>query len=229
MCAAATDRSRLRRRERASRIAGLYAVTPDSGDTADLVARVAAAIAGGAATIQYRHKAAAEPLRRAQALALRAHPATRDALFVVNDDVALAAEVAADGVHLGEDDADPVVARALLGEDAIIGVSCYNDFARAEAMAAAGADYVAFGSFYGSSVKPAARRAGIELLERGRGLGVPVIAIGGITIDNAPRLIRAGADAVAVITALFGARDSAGVQAAARSFCSAIAGARKAP
>ena len=225
MSAAATEAARLRR-ARAARIAGLYAVTPDSHDTADLVARVAAAIAGGAATIQYRHKTADAALRRAQASALRAMPQMRDALFIVNDDVALAAEVGADGVHLGEDDAALDAARAALGERSIIGVSCYEDFARAEAMAAAGADYIAFGSFFSSSVKPAARRADPALLERARALPVPVVAIGGITLDNAPGLIRAGADAVAIITGVFAAADPALVQGAARALCTAITAAR---
>jgi thiamine-phosphate pyrophosphorylase len=110
----------------------------------------------------------------------------------------------------------------LLGPERIVGVSCYDDFARAEAAVAAGADYVAFGSFYASGVKPAARRAPLALLERARRLGVPVVAIGGITAGNAPELVRAGADALAVITAVFGAADAAGVEAAARALCGAI-------
>jgi thiamine-phosphate pyrophosphorylase len=226
MSAAAIDAVE-RRRARAARLAGLYAVTPDSNDTAELVARVVAAIAGGATTIQYRHKTADNALRRAQASALRAIPAMRDALFIVNDDVALAAEVGADGVHLGEDDPGLDHARAILGERALIGISCYNDFARAEAMAAAGADYIAFGSFFSSSVKPAARRADVELLERARALPVPVVAIGGITVENAPGLIRAGADAVAIITAVFAAGDPTDVRRAASALCTAIAAARE--
>jgi len=125
-------------------------------------------------------------------------------------------------VHLGEEDGTVGAARRLLGPDRIVGVSCYNDFARAEAAVAAGADYVAFGSFFASGVKPGARRAGLALLERARGLGVPVVAIGGITAENAPTLFDAGADAVAVITAVFGAPDAAAVTAAARALCAAI-------
>jgi thiamine-phosphate pyrophosphorylase len=123
--------------------------------------------------------------------------------------------VGADGVHIGEDDGDIAAARWRLGPDRILGVSCYDDFARAETAVAAGADYVAFGSFFASTVKPAARRADVRLLERARSLGVPVVAIGGITSENASELFAAGADAVAVISDVFDARD---VAAAARAF-----------
>jgi len=206
--------SLVRRRARAGRIAGLYAVTPDLADTADLVARVEAALEGGAAVIQYRNKTADAALRHAQAAALARTHAARGGLFIVNDDAALAAAVGADGVHLGEDDGGIAAARELLGPDRIVGISCYNDLGRAEAAVAAGADYVAFGSFYASSVKPGARRAELPLLGRARALGVPVVAIGGITVENAPELERAGARAVAVISAVFGAAD---VEAAARA------------
>ena len=120
-------------------------------------------------------------------------------------------------MHLGEDDGGIAAARELVGPDRIIGVSCYDDFERAEAAVAAGADYVAFGSFFASRVKPDARRADVALLAARRALGVPVVAIGGITADNARRAERAGADAVAVISAVFGAPD---VEAAARAIAS---------
>lgn len=207
------------RRARARRLAGLYAVTPDLADTDDLVARVVAALAGGACAIQYRNKSADRDLKRVQASALARVHATRDGLYIVNDDVELAADVGADGVHIGEDDGGIAAVRALLGPDRIVGVSCYNEFARAEAAVAAGADYVAFGSFFASTVKPAARRADVALLGRARSLGVPVVAIGGITVENARELFAAGADAVAVISDVFGARD---VEAAARAVASAF-------
>jgi thiamine-phosphate pyrophosphorylase len=203
------------RRARARRLTGLYAVTPDLADTDDLVARVAAALAGGACAIQYRNKAAELALRHAQASALARVHVTRGGLYIINDDVDLAAAVGADGVHIGEDDGDVAAVRARLGTDRILGVSCYDDFARAETAVAAGADYVAFGSFFASTVKPAARRADVRLLARARSLGVPVVAIGGITAENASELFAAGADAVAVISDIFGARD---VAAAARAF-----------
>ncbi|MEO8675833.1 MAG: thiamine phosphate synthase [Casimicrobiaceae bacterium] len=219
MPAARTDDAHARRRVRAQRIAGLYAVTPDLADTADLASRVAAALAGGAAVIQYRNKAADTALRRAQAIALARVQAIRGGLYIVNDDAVLAVEVGADGVHVGEDDAAIAAARVIVGPDRIVGASCYNDLGLAHAAVAAGADYVAFGSFFPSAVKPDARRAEVDMLGPARTLGVPVVAIGGITAANAPVLIRAGADAVAVITAVFDAPD---VEAAARAIANAF-------
>jgi thiamine-phosphate pyrophosphorylase len=214
MPAARIDDALARRRARARRIAGLYAITPDLADTADLTARVTAALAGGAAAVQYRNKVADAALRHAQAHALARVHALRGGVLIVNDDAALAAAVGADGVHVGEDDASIVAAREIVGPDRLVGASCYNDLDRARAAVAAGADYIAFGSFFSSTVKPNARRAELELLAAARALDVPVVAIGGITADNASSLVGAGADAVAVITAVFDAPD---VEAAARA------------
>ncbi len=216
MCAAGTDRPAVVARQRVARaLRGLYAITPDLADTRLLVARVEAAIAGGAAAIQYRNKTANVALRREQALALTRACAVHGVPLIVNDDPALARDVHAAGVHVGEDDAALAAARSAVGETLLIGVSCYGDFARAEQVAAAGADYVAFGSFFSSSVKPAARRADLALLDRARSLPVPVVAIGGITAGNAGALAKAGADAVAVITGVFGHDDLADVTRAA--------------
>ena len=201
---------------RAAGIAGLYAVTPDTADTSLLVRKVDAAIRGGATVVQYRNKRADAALRLAQAGALARLPAMRDARLIVNDDAAVAAAVGADGVHLGEDDVAIDAARAIVGADRLIGVSCYDDFTRARVAVAAGADYVAFGSFFASTTKPAARRADLALLASAKALGVPVVAIGGITAANARVLFDAGADAVAVIADLFGHdSDEAIVRAAA--------------
>jgi thiamine-phosphate pyrophosphorylase len=209
MPAAATDDSAALRRARVRRLAGLYAVTPDLADTADLVARVEAAITGGASAIQYRNKTADPALARAQAAALARVHAARGALYFVNDDPVLAAAVGADGVHVGEDDGAIAAARAIVGPDRLVGVSCYNDVELARAAVAAGADYVAFGSFFLSSVKPEALRAELSLLRDASSLGVPVVAIGGIDAGNAGDLFAAGADAVAVISAVFAAGDVA--------------------
>ncbi len=212
MSAAATERA-----ARRARIAGLYAVTPDATDTPLLCAQVAAAIEGGARAVQYRNKSAAPALRAEQAAALASVCAAHGALLIVNDDAELAAAVNADGVHLGEDDGDVASARARVGDAMLIGVSCYNDAQRARDLAAAGADYVAFGSFFLSSVKPGARRADLALLTGARTLGVPVVAIGGITADNARSLVAAGADAVAVISAVFAPGEPAAITRAARA------------
>jgi thiamine-phosphate pyrophosphorylase len=196
-------------------IKGLYAVTPDCDDTASLLAMTGAAIAGGARLVQYRHKTAGPELRRAQAVALLELCRRHNVLFIVNDNVELAAEIGAPGVHIGRDDGLLEAARARLGPGVVIGVSCYREMARARAAAAGGANYIAFGGFYPSQVKPGAGGAAPALLTEVRSLGLPVVAIGGITPDNAAPLIHAGADAVAVITALYSAPD---VTAAARQF-----------
>ena len=211
------------RQARVSRVAGLYAVTPDMNDTAVLVRKVGAALDGGASVIQYRNKRADAPTRRAQAQALARLHQGREGLLVVNDDVGIAAEIDADGVHLGEDDVDIAAAREQLGADRLIGVSCYADFNRAREAVAAGADYVAFGSFFPSMTKPGARRAGLDLLQRAGELSVPVVAIGGIDVGNVRTLIDAGADAVAVVSAVFSFDDTRRIRAAAQSLARAFA------
>jgi len=196
---------------------GLYAITPDLEDIALLVAKVEAAIAGGAQVIQYRNKTASPWLRRKQAAMLSRVCDGGGALFIVNDDTTLARDVRAAGVHLGEDDGDVVRARAIGGDAMLIGVSCYNDLSRAKRLVAEGADYVAFGSFHLSPTKPGARRAEPALLRRARKLHVPVVAIGGITAANGRELVAAGADALAVITDVFDHDDLAEVTRAAAS------------
>src|SRR4249919_1041134 len=185
---------------------GLYLVTPDDADTARLLARVRPLLPF-AALLQYRNKQADDGLRHAQAVALA--QACRDAgvSFIVNDDARIAADVKADGVHLGEHDGAIEDARALLGEAAIIGVSCYDDATRADTAAREGADYLAFGAFFPSSTKPNARRATPALLQQARRHGLPLVAIGGITPDNARPLIEAGADLVAIVSGVFDAPD----------------------
>jgi thiamine-phosphate pyrophosphorylase len=186
---------------------GLYAITPERLD------RVEEALASGAlCALQYRNKStnAARRLREARRLArlCREHGVP----FIVNDDVELALAVEAAGVHLGREDEDLVAARARL-PGRILGASCYNRLDLAERAVAAGADYVAFGSVFASPTKPAAVRAPLALF--GRDLGVPKVAIGGITLENAPLVVAAGADCVAVITDLFDAPD---VAARARAY-----------
>ncbi|HSV19630.1 MAG TPA: thiamine phosphate synthase [Casimicrobiaceae bacterium] len=214
MCAALIDAVGLRR-VRARRLRGLYALTPDTRDTAALVAAVAAALDGGAAAVQYRSKDPDAALRAAQARALARVLAARGGLYIVNDDAALAREVGADGVHIGAGDGSVAAARDALGPERLIGVSCYDDLERARAAVAAGADYVAFGSMFASPTKPHARRADPALLARAQAFGVPVVAIGGITAANADVLFAAGADAVAVIGDVFAHDDPQAVREAA--------------
>jgi thiamine-phosphate pyrophosphorylase len=211
-------------RSRAS-LAGLYVLTPDGADTQRLADQVHAALAGGASAVQYRNKTAPPDVRLEQARALRAACAADGAIFIVNDDVELAAAVEADGVHLGRDDATVAAARKRLGSEAMIGVSCYDSLARAEAAVGAGADYIAFGSFFASSVKPDAVHADVTLLSAARQRwNVPVVAIGGITSANASLLIAAGADAVAVISDVFGSADPRVVAQRARQIAELFSG-----
>ncbi|HSO06759.1 MAG TPA: thiamine phosphate synthase [Pelomicrobium sp.] len=190
------------------RVGGVYAITPELADTALLLAKSEAALRGGAAWLQYRCKLAAPDLRRAQAMALRQLCARFGRPFIVNDDVDLAQAVAADGVHLGAEDGSIVAARGRLGPAAIIGASCYDRLEAAERAVADGADYVAFGSVFPSAVKPSAVRAPLTLFrEAAARVPVPLVAIGGITAANAASVISAGADAVAVISAIFDAPD----------------------
>jgi thiamine-phosphate pyrophosphorylase len=188
-------------------IEGLYAVTPDLADTALLIAKVEVVLAAGARLLQYRNKSIDADARHEQAAALLERCRMYGATLIINDDVALAYALDADGVHVGADDAAVSVARARLGNGKIVGASCYDDLQRARTAASQGADYVAFGSFFPSSIKPGAVRAPLSLLSAARTLGLPVVAIGGITPDNAAELITGGADAVAVISALFTASD----------------------
>lgn len=189
---------------------GLYAVTPERSERAHLLSDVEAALAGGCRIVQYRDKSSPMAERVARAHALRALTRRFDAKLLINDDLLLCQLVDADGVHLGQDDGNLKLARALLGPQRIIGASCYADFALAEAAAAAGADYVAFGAVYPSPTKPAAARAPVDLfLQANSRLTVKSCAIGGITLANAAPLIAAGADMLAVITDLFAAPDIA--------------------
>ena len=201
---------------------GLYAITdarliPDDR----LTDAVEQAILGGARLIQYRDKSHDAARRLAQAEALNKLCRLHQVPLIINDDVELAAQVGAAGVHVGQDDPAFAIARACLGKNALIGVSCYDRLDLALEAARAGADYVAFGAFFPSPTKPTEARASIALLRKARAaLSVPIIAIGGITPDNAPLLLDVGADALAVVSAVFAQPD---IQAAARRFAALFA------
>ncbi len=187
---------------------GLYAITPEGLAPDILLTRVEAALAGGAIIVQYRDKGG-NPMRRYKiASALLALCRRHGARLIVNDDLALVLAIDADGAHLGGEDGDLAVARRALGAGKLLGASCYGDFGRARSAVEAGADYVAFGAVYASPTKPHAPRAPLDLFARCRDeLRIPACAIGGITPDNAPPLLAAGADMLAVITDLFEAAD----------------------
>lgn len=188
---------------------GLYAITPDESDTGLLLARVAPVLQAGTAWLQYRNKGADAALRTEQALALLPLCRRHGVPLIINDDWHLAATIGADGAHVGRDDGQLRNAREALGADAILGASCYDDLELARSAGAAGASYVAFGAFFPSPTKPLAPRAALELLRDSADLGLPRVAIGGITPDNARSLVSAGADFVAVISGIFDAPDPA--------------------
>ena len=187
---------------------GLYLVTPESDDDDALASYVEAALAGMPAVLQYRSKLASPGTRLAQAVRLGTLCRSAGVPFIINDDIALACQVDADGVHVGKADGDLAAVRAQIGGGRLLGVSCYNEWWRAEAAVSAGADYIAFGAMFPSPTKPDTVRAAPALLTRARAeLPVSVVAIGGITLDTAPALIAAGATQLAVISDVFSAPD----------------------
>jgi thiamine-phosphate pyrophosphorylase len=192
-----------------SRLSGLYAITDAAlQEPEQLPERVALAIDGGARLVQYRDKSGDRAARLHQARVLAELCRARGALLIINDDAQLAADSGADGVHLGRDDGDPAAARRRLGAGAIIGVSCYDQWARALQAVEQGADYIAFGRFFPSRTKPQAVQASLDLIRRAKQqLAVPVAAIGGITAQNGAQLVAAGADMLAVVQGVFAAAD----------------------
>ena len=196
------------------RLRGLYAITPDSLDAEATRRKVRDALEGGIAALQYRNKLAPAAQRRGEVKALLQMCREKEVPLIVNDDIELALASGAEGLHLGAEDGDLLAARGRL-RGKLLGASCYDRYEFAERAVAAGADYVSFGSVFPSPTKPAAVRAPLELFARARALGVPLVAIGGITLENAPQLLRAGADALAVISDLFDAPD---VAARARAY-----------
>lgn len=189
---------------------GLYAITPERSDRARLLTEVEAALQGGCRLLQYRDKTSPPAERVSRAHALRALTRRHSARLLINDDLPLCRLVDADGVHLGRDDGNLKLARAILGPQAILGASCYAEPALAAAAQQAGADYVAFGAVYPSSTKPDAATATVNLFfDQKPQLTAALCAIGGITVANAPPLLAAGVNLLAVITDLFSAPDIA--------------------
>ncbi len=206
------------------KLRGLYAIT-DSQLLAGgkLLPYVEAALKGGARLLQYRDKSSDEARRLREAEALRELCARHGAQLIINDDAELAARLGV-GLHLGQGDGSLAAARALLGRKAIIGATCHARLDLAEQAIREGASYVAFGRFFDSNTKPGAPAASLELLAQARQLaGLPIVAIGGVTLDNAPSLIAHGASLVAVIHALFSAENAAEVERRAHAFSALFA------
>lgn len=191
-----------------SNISGLYAITPDIDDTDLLIKKVEAALQGGINILQYRNKQANHKLQTQQARALLPLCRQYNVPLIINDSVKLCLTLDADGLHLGADDGNLAEVRARIGENKILGASCYNRFDLALTAQSQGADYVAFGACFPSNTKPNAPVADLSLFDRARDeLNVPSVAIGGINLQLASQVIEAGADAIAVIQAIFTADD----------------------
>jgi len=200
----------------------VYAVTPETERTGErLLDSVRAALRGGAYVLQYRDKRRPYEERRELAQAMRKLCVAYARIFIVNDDIALAQEVGADGVHLGKEDLSELAQLRLRAPNLLVGVSCYNSLARAEDAVTHGADYVAFGSVFPSLTKPQAVPCDLQVIRDAyRRLPVPIVAIGGITSQNARQVIDAGAHAVAVISGIFGHDD---VESSTRLLCQRLA------
>jgi thiamine-phosphate pyrophosphorylase len=191
-----------------SNINGLYAVTPNELDTKLLVAKVEAVLKGGVRFVLYRNKAASKSLLLRQATALLAASRAYGASLIINDHLDLCARIDADGLHLGATDCKPGPVRRLLGADKIIGVSCYNQLALAHEAETQGADYVSFGACFTSINNPKGQNLPLSLLtEAKQTLNIPVVGFGGINLENALLVKKAGADAIAVISTLFEAKN----------------------
>ena len=189
-------------------IKGLYAITPDTADTDLLLQKVESALQGGINILQYRNKAASHKLQTQQARAILPLCRQYNVPLVINDSVKLCLTLDADGVHLGAEDGKLAEVRKRIGRDKILGASCYNHFDLALSAQQAGASYVAFGACFASITKPNAPVASLDLFKRAKvELNIPAVAIGGITLQNAAQVIQAGADAIAVINAIFNADD----------------------
>ncbi|MBO9536909.1 thiamine phosphate synthase [Herbaspirillum sp.] len=183
---------------------GLYIVTPDWDDTAQLLAATELALQNGTALVQYRHKTASPQRRREQAEALLALCRQYKVPLVINDHVDLCMEIDADGIHVGGTDSSIAEVRRAVGPDKIVGASCYGTLELAHAAYKDGASYVAFGGFYPSRVKKYDFRTAPEIIAQSkREIPLPVVVIGGITLENAPPLVAQGADMVAVISSVY--------------------------
>ena len=202
---------------------GVYLITPDLDDTRRLLALCEDLLTQPVALFQYRNKSASASLKHRQASALLESCRKAGVPLLINDDWRLAADLGADGVHLGRLDDEPAAVRDALGSQALIGVSCYNELARARDAAALDVDYLAFGAVFPSPTKPMAAPAPLHLFTEARTLGKATVAIGGITPDNSAQLRDAGADFIAVISGVFDAPDpSAALAAYNRSFSKGI-------
>ena len=189
-------------------ISGLYAITPDCDDTPLLIDSVAKALEAGVSVLQYRNKGASQQLKTQQASLMKNLCQQHDVPFIINDDVNLCHTLDADGVHLGKYDSNLDEVRDILGPDKIIGISCYNDGERVQTMLSKSCNYIALGACFPSSTKPNAPHASSEFLKQIMiQANKPVVAIGGINLDNCRSVLNCGVNAIAVVNEIFSSRD----------------------
>ncbi|MDC9715040.1 MAG: thiamine phosphate synthase [Gammaproteobacteria bacterium] len=189
------------------KISGIYAITPDRALDIDAVEKIL--IQHNISILQYRHKTTNTIIQLNEAQQLQFLCLKHHTLFIINDDINLAKKVGAGGVHLGKTDASITQARAILGADAVIGASCYNDMNLAQQAQRQGADYVAFGALFPSPTKPDTPKCGLDIVaQAAQSLNIPIVGIGGINFDNQSQAFDAGCDSVAMINALFQSTDS---------------------
>ena len=193
------------------KLTGLYAITNENLMPENQFLNMAkTALSSGVSVLQYRDKSTDQKKRQYQASKLKELCDLHDVIFIINDDIKLAKLVDADGIHIGKDDHSILEAKKQIGEDKIIGVSCYNQLSLATDAIKNGADYIAFGSFFGSSIKPDAPHANVELITSIKSqYRTPVCCIGGITTKNHQPLLDAGTDMLAIISDIFSHTDDA--------------------
>ena len=190
------------------KISGLYAITPDLNHTNDLLNKTRQVLEGGVKLVQYRNKSANESLRREQAKLLLSLCREYNALLIINDHLEIAIEIDADGVHVGKNDVSVSTAKNQLGQNKIVGTSCYNQLDLAMQAQKDGADYIAFGAFFSSLTKPNAVSVSISLVNQAqKALSIPIVGIGGIQLTNARTVIQSGCAAIAVCHDLFQAEN----------------------
>lgn len=185
-------------------INGLYVITPDEPDTNKLSAMVLATLKGGARLVQYRAKTINKAQQFLQAEVIKELCDRYNAYLIINDNIELCIHLDAFGVHLGKDDGMIETARKIIGTEKVIGVSCYNSLDRVRLVKDSGADYLALGAFFNTCTKPKARKVSLNIFKKARvQTQLPIVAIGGITLENAPSLISEGIKTIAVIKSLF--------------------------
>ena len=190
------------------KISGPYAITPDLNQTNDLLNKTRQVLEGGVKLVQYRNKSANDSLRREQAKLLLPLCREHNALLIINDHLEIAIEIDADGVHVGKNDVSVSAAKNQLGQNKIVGTSCYNQLDLAMQAQKDGADYIAFGAFFSSLTKPNAVSVSISLVNQAqKALSIPIVGIGGIQLTNARTVIQSGCAAIAVCHDLFQAEN----------------------